>query len=106
MITPVAIRKNQLLLGHVDRVHKILIDDQASSKTDKIVASISKLVADHVLYLPQLERYHRRPVVLRDHIRIVSIRRYVYQPVGRNPEQLRPFRYDNHLIHWDSSSQI
>lgn len=74
MPAPGAVRQNKLLLGDVDEIYVVSINYQCPSKADEIPAMVSKLVADEILNLTQLESNQTLLSVKRDHIGIIPVR--------------------------------
>ena len=48
MIAARAIGQDQLLLGYVNYIYVVGVDDQASAKAQEVGTFVAKLVSDHV----------------------------------------------------------
>lgn len=74
MIAASAIGQDQLLLGYVNYIYIVGVDDQASAKAQEVGTFVAKLVSDHVFQLTELVRHKPLAVVKSDHIGIVAFR--------------------------------
>ena len=72
MITPSAVGECKLLLGYVDKVYVIYVNDKAASDSEEVASLFAKLLADHAFELAKLECYQTLPVVDGDYIGVVS----------------------------------
>ena len=87
----------------IDIVDIVAIDDKAPAYTDKQVAVGAKLLPNHILHLPELEREHSRLVVGLHQVAIISVRRDKHNLVGRNTHQVSRSGYDQILLQHDEA---
>lgn len=99
MVAAGAVRQDQALPRYVDEMDKDRVDDEPAAEADEVAALVAELVGEHVFHLPELERDHLAPVVLRDDIGVIAVSRYVDQPMDGNAEHLRAFGYDEESFH-------
>lgn len=91
MVAPIAVRKHQLLLGNVNGVNKVMVDDEAPAQPDEVVTGIAELSPYQILNLTQLEGHKMLAVVLRHDMGIIPVCRHINQSAGGNAKQLRSF---------------
>ena len=99
MVAAGTVRKDQTLLGHVDEMDKVRVDDKSAAQADEVAAFVAELVGKHVFHLPELERDHLATVILRDDVGVIAVRRHIHQPTDRNAEHLSALGYDQESFH-------
>lgn len=78
-----AIYKDELLLGHMDVINIIEVDNQALTNTHEVLAQFRQLVSNHSLYLSQLVGYQPHLAAGLEEIAVVAVRGDV-QDVARS----------------------
>ena len=99
MVLAPAVRDNNHLLGHIDQVDVVPVDDEALPDSDERGFVLSKLISNHIFELTELIGNEVVVTILRKDFGIVAFRRDEHQPVRGNPQQLRVGRYDDELGH-------
>ena len=87
----------------IDVIDIVAIDDKAPAYTDKQVAVGAKLLPNHILHLPELEREHSRLVIGLNHVAVIPVRRDKHNLVGRNAHQVSRSGYDQILLQHDEA---
>ncbi len=103
MSEPRHIRKDELLALDIDVIDIVAIDDKAPAYTNKQVAVGAKLLPNHILHLPKLEREHSRLVIGLNQVAVIPVRRDKHNLVGRNAHQVSRSGYDQILLQHDEA---
>lgn len=106
MITSSTVGKDKLLLCDVHPIDEVHVDNETSPQSTKVGPVIAELVSNHVFKLAELKGNNPFLVILRHHLRIIAISRYINQPLGGNTEEFRPFRYYNYLIQFEALYKV
>ena len=77
------------------------IDNQTSTDTDKHVAHVGQLFANHVLELTELEGHHTNLTTRNEQVAVVAIRRDIDDLRCRYAQQFVGGGYDEMSVHAD-----
>ena len=99
MKLPLAIGYNDYLLGHIDQVDEVLVDDETLSDADERGLLFTILFTDHIFQLTELIGNQMVVAILREDFGVVAFGRDKHQPVGGNPQKQSGGRYDDELGH-------
>ena len=94
-----AVGDDDCLLGDIDQVDVVPIDDEAPSDPDEGRLVFAKLIAYLVFYLTELIGNQMLVTILRDYFGVVAFGRDKHQPVRGNPQKFGTGRYDDELGH-------
>ena len=81
MVLSLAVGDNDGLLGHIDQVDVVPVDDEALADADEGRLLFSKLLADEVSQLSELIGNQMVVAILCEDFGIVALRRNKHQPL-------------------------
>ena len=103
MSEPCHIGKDKLLALNVDVIDVISIDNKPPANANEQVVVRAKLIENHILNLPQLEREQTRLIVGLHKVAVVAVRRDIDYLVGGDAHQVGGSGYDQIFLQHDAT---
>ena len=94
-----AVGDNDNLLGHINQVDVVLVDDETLADPNEGRVFISQLFVHQILELSELIGNQMVVAILREDFGVVAFGRNIHQPFRGNPQKFGVGRYDDELGH-------